>query len=205
MPPKIKHRVRTRVADVKGRVFQDNETTDTFTYGRTHWVNGLSVPTKIGEKATYIVTVEYLGECQYKQTFEQRTKAFDRNQERTKKWKEEQAKLELERQEKQLVQRRCRITNQIELAFVKQVATAVNFITCDKCHATATFLGLAYENPGSDVIDPDQITGAWCQEHDNKYQRPFKTKAAIACERLEFFYDGLRQLYVKNSAEHKAA
>ena len=199
MPPKIQHRIRTRVTDVRGRIFQDNETTGTFTYGRTHFVYGLSVPTKVGEMATYIVTVEYLGERKYKRTFAQRTKAFDRNQERRKQRDEEQAKLDLERQEKQLVQRRRRIMNQIELAFVNGVATAVNFITCDKCDATAKFLGLAYENPGSDVIDPEQITGAWCPAHNETHLRPFKTKIAIACERLEFFYDGLRQLYVKTA------
>jgi hypothetical protein len=181
---------------------QDQEESSTYvTYGAYLRV---PVPKKVGVPATYTVTVEYLGEHQYKRSYEQRVKAHAKSQERIKKWKEEQAKKEIERQEQQLIQRRTRIMNQIELAFVKNGKDAVNFVTCDKCEATAKFLGLAYENPGGDVIDPDQITGAWCQEHDNKHQRPFKTTAAIACERLEFFYDGLRQLYVKSSADHTA-
>ena len=95
-----------------------------------------------------------------------------------KKWDAQRAKEELERQGKQRVQRRKRIMNQIELAFVKKGKDAVNFVTCDKCDAMAKFLGLAFENPGATVIDPDQITGAWCEEHDNRHrhQHPFKTK-----------------------------
>ena len=154
---------------------------------------------------TYTVTVEYLGERQYRQTYQQRVKALAASEKRTEKWKKQQAQEELERNEKQLVQRRQRIVNQIELAFVKKSQGAVDFITCDKCDAIATHLGLAYENPGSQVVDPDQITGAWCADHHGSThngrfyptQRPFKTKAEIACERLEFFYDGLRQLCVK--------
>ena len=114
-------------------------------------------------------------------------------------------KEELERQEKELVQRRQRIINQIELAFVKKVQGAVDFITCDQCNAQASHLGLAYENPGSQVIDSEQITGAWCENHHGtthngtfyKGKRPYKTKAEVACDRLEFFYDGLRQICIK--------
>ena len=83
----------------------------------------------------------------------------------------------------------------------------MDFITCDDCDAPATHLGLTHENPGSQVIDPDQITGAWCKDHNdsiaNLWQhnsRPFKTTATIACIRLEFFYHGLRQIYVKEAA-----
>ena len=196
MPPKIKHRVRTKVFDLKGRLLHDQEGTDNFDYGRSTYVGKFAVPMKIGETTEYTVTVQYLGEKQCKTTFAQRTKA----QERSRKRKETEAKKELEKKAKELLQRQKRIVNQIELAFVKQVATAVDFITCDKCDGVAKFLGLVYENPGSSVIDPDQISGAWCQDHDQKHERPFKTKAAIACERLEFFYDGLRQLYVKAAA-----
>ena len=163
------------------------------------------VPKKIGDSQTYVVTVQYLGEHQYKQTLAQRTKSHAKSQERTKKWKEQQEKLELVRQEKELLQRRQRIVNQIELAFVKKSQGAVDFITCDTCNAVAAHLGLAFENPGSSIIDPEQITGAWCLQHHGSThngtfypaKRPFKTKASIACEKLEFFYDGLRQLCIK--------
>jgi hypothetical protein len=198
MAPKIKHRARIKLINQNGTVVENRVDDSTYLDSYGAYLR-IPVPKIIGKTVTYTVAVEYLGEHQYKQTLAQRTRAHERNQERTKKWKEEQAKQELENQEKQLIQRRNRIMNQIELAFVKKGKEAVNFVTCDKCDAMATFLGLAFENPGSTVIDPDQITGAWCKEHDNKYARPFKTKAAIACELLEFFYDGLRQIYVSPS------
>ncbi len=198
--PKIKHRAKVKISDSK-YIYSEPWCKDgihefTETYGRDVHVR-LPVPKKIGEVTTFTVKVEYLGERQYKQTYAQRVKAFAKSQERTKKWQEERAKLELEQQEKQLIQRRNRIMNQIELAFVKEGKEAVNFVTCDKCDGTAKYLGLAYENPGSQVIDPEQITGAVCDDHKEKYHQPFKTKVLIACERLEFFYDGLRQLYLK--------
>ena len=200
--PKIKLRARVHLIDSKGRILQNNpwQTGGVQEGAELHaWGAYLRVPVgnKIGVTETYTVEVTYLGEHQYKQTYQQRVKAQANAEKRREAWQKEQQKLELERQEKQLVQRRNRIMNQIELAFVKQGKDAVNFVTCDKCDAMAKFLGLAYENPGSSVLDPDQITGAWCKSHDEKYQRPFKTKAVIACDSLEFFYDGLRQIYVK--------
>ena len=203
--PRIKHRAEVVMTDSKGRVYQQpygrgdvQEFTDT--YGRNVFMH-IPVGKKIGETETYTIEVTYLGEKQYKQTYQQRVKALASAQKRQEKREEERKRLELERQEKELIQRRERIMNQIELAFVKNGKEAVNFVTCDKCDAKAKFLGLAFENPGSSVIVPEQITGAWCEEHDNKHMRPFKTKTAIACERLEFFYDGLRQIYVKAGTE----
>jgi hypothetical protein len=202
--PKVKHRAEVKLIDSKGRLLRNGFRTDDIQEGTDlhTWGAYLRIPvgTKIGKVETFTVTVEYLGEKQYKQTYQQRVKALASSEKRREKWQKEQAKLELEKREKQLIQRRKRIMNQIELAFVKEGKDAVNFVTCDKCDAMAAFLGLAYENPGSQVIDPDQITGAWCAAHNDQYHRPFKTKAAIACDLLEFFYDGLRQLYVKIAA-----
>lgn len=205
--PKIKHRVKVEISDGKykyhgWRKDDIQEVTDHGS-GLSVWLGNVPVP-RAGAK-TYTVTVEYLGERQYKQTYQQRVKALAASEKRTEKWKKQQAQEELERNEKQLVQRRQRIVNQIELAFVKKSQGAVDFITCDKCDAIATHLGLAYENPGSQVVDPDQITGAWCKEHEWRavggrmwaLTAPFKTTAAVACETLEFFFDGLRQLCVK--------
>jgi hypothetical protein len=150
-----------------------------------------------------------LGEKQYKQTYQQRVKAMAASEKRREKWQKEHERQELERQEKELVQRRERVMNQIELAFVKEGKDAVNFVTCDQCSAKATHLGLAYTTPGSQVIDPDQITGAWCEKHHGYIHtyngtsrfipgyRPYKTKEAIECNKLEFFYDGLRQISIK--------
>jgi hypothetical protein len=181
-----------KTVDKNGKVLQDDEASYVYAH--------LPRPMIVGQPLTYTVVVEYLGQKQYKKSLAQRQKEYDKRHERMKKRAAQRAKEELERKEKQLVQRRKRIMNQIELAFVKKGKDAVNFVTCDHCDAMATHLGLAYGNPGSQVVDPDQITGAWCEEHDNKHQRPFKTKDTIACELLEFFYDGLRQIYVKSVA-----
>ena len=156
---------------------------------------------KVGQTKTYTVTVEYLGPKEYKQTYKQRVKALASSEKRREKYQKEHERQELERHEKELIQRRARIVNQIELAFVKKVQGAVDFITCDECSATAAFLGLVYETPGSQVIDFDQISGAWCALHHSVdphfTHRHFKTQGVIACDRLEFFYDGLRQICVK--------
>ena len=164
----------------------------------------LVCPKKAGESVTYSVTLRYVGEKQFAKSKAQRQKEFDKRQEREKKSAEKRKQKELEQNEAELILRRKRIMNQVELAFVKKVMGAVDFITCDECNAPATFLGLTHENPGSQVIDPDQITGAWCNQHDNQHKRPYKTTATIACNRLEFFYDGLRQIYVKDAVEFAA-
>jgi hypothetical protein len=214
MPPKtptVKHRARVVLTDSQGTTYRSQwaakddiqEGADLFTWGAYLRV---PVPKRIGKVETFTVTVEYLGEKQYKQTYQQRVKAQASAERRKEAWQKERERQELEQKEKQLIQRRERIMNQIELAFVKKGKDAVNFVTCDKCDALAKLLGLAFENPGSTVIDPDQITGAWCQDHNSQYQRPFKTKAAIPCERLEFFYDGLRQIYInKEEAQTEEA
>lgn len=148
---------------------------------------------------------------QYKQTYDQRVKALAASERRRERLEKKQAQEALERQEKELVQRRNRIMNQVELAFMQKGRDAVNFVTCDKCSALATRLCLGYENHGSPVIDPEQITGAVCEEHGKHpysansaqskyfgpYMLPYKTTATIACNRLEFFYDGLRQIVIK--------
>jgi hypothetical protein len=160
----------------------------------------------IGKAEKFIVTVTYLGEKQYKTSYQARAKAMAASEKRAEKYAKERAAAELAEKEKQLVQRRNRIVNQVELAFVKEGKDAVNFVTCDTCNAIATYLGLAYENPGSQIIDNDQITGAWCDGHfrpqmmQSQYARPFKTEAFIACSALEFFYDGVRQISIKPTA-----
>lgn len=207
--PRVKHRAKVEITDSKYKYSQPYHKGDqqefTTDYGNRSVIVWLDVPKKIGEVRKYTVTVEYLGEKQYKQTYQQRVKALASSEKRREKYEKEREQQELQRQEKELIQRRNRIANQVELAFVKKVQGAVDFITCDECDDKAAYLGLAYENPASQVIDSEQITGAWCEKHHgNTYNgrfypnyRPFKTKAAIACERLEFFYDGLRQLCVK--------
>ena len=145
--PKIKHRAKVRLTDSKGQTINVGywssgvqEFTDT--YGR-HAHLTLPVPTTIGKPEKFTVTVEYLGEKQYKQSYEKRVKALAKSEERREKWEKESKRLTLEKNEKELLQRRQRIVNQIELAFVKQDG-AVDFITCDDCdapvHRSRTYL-----------------------------------------------------------------
>lgn len=184
-----KQRYRVRVLDKASKaVLSDGEQNGT--YGA--FVH-LAVPKTIGVPDKYIVEIEYLGDHQFKQPYAKRLAAQQRNDERAK-------KAEAERQAKALVLRRNRIMNQIELAFAKNGKDAVKFVTCDECEAPAKVLGLTHENPGATVIDPEQITGALCEEHNRKWQWPFKTTAVIECALLEFFYDGIRQIYINRPA-----
>jgi hypothetical protein len=206
--PRVKHRAQVTFTNSKGQVLTGGwGASGTQEFDGNYNIIYLRVPvdtTKIGQVEKYTVTVEYLGEKKYKTSYATRAKALAKSEKRREEYEKEQKRLELEREEKELLQRRKRIVNQIELAFVKKDG-AVDFITCDECDAPATHLGLTHENPGSQVIDPDQITCAWCEQHgdpkNSSYVRVrFKTTASIACSRLEFFYDGLRQIYVKDAA-----
>jgi hypothetical protein len=107
MALRVKEQFKVKVVDNKGRILQDHESSYVYAH--------LPHPTKIGQPATYTVIVEYLGQKQYKKTLAQHQKEYDKRQERAKKWEEKQKQLELERQEKQLVQRRARIMNTIEV------------------------------------------------------------------------------------------
>jgi hypothetical protein len=175
-----KKRYRVRTLDKKsGTVISDNESS--WAYAQ------IPTPATIGVTYKLIVEVTYLGDHQYKQPYAKRLAVQQKNEEKAK-------KREADRQEKLLVLRRDRIMNQIELAFAKNGKDAVKFVTCDECDAPAKVLTLTHENSGSTTIDPDQITGALCDEH--RGYRPFKTAAIIECSFLEFFYDGVKQIYV---------
>src|SRR5271157_5960321 len=114
--PKIKHRVKVEISDGKNmyRTWGDgiHEVTD-HGNGLQTWVGSLPVPMKVGQVKTYTVTVEYLGERRYKQTYQQRVKAMASSEKRREKWEKEAARQKLEKDEKELVQRRQRIVNQI--------------------------------------------------------------------------------------------
>lgn len=107
--PKIKHRARVVLSDSKGRTYHHpfyrgdiQESADLHTWGAY-----LRVPVakNIGKVETFTVTVEYLGEKQYKQTYQQRVKALASSERRREKHQKEQERLELEKQEKELIQR----------------------------------------------------------------------------------------------------
>lgn len=189
-----KKRYRVIVKDKEsGKVIKDEEQTSTYGVHIGSWNTPGLTPTVLGAPQSFVVTVEYVGDFQYKQPYAKRLAAQQRNDESRKKRKDED-------EAKALVRRRARIMNQIELAFVKNGKDAVQFVTCDKCEAPATVLCLTHENPGATVIDPEQITGAVCDSHNNKWSWPFKTTAVIKCNILEFFYDGIKQIYINRAA-----
>ncbi len=165
-----------------GAVISDRE--DTSSYGGAYGGH-LGIPPKIGQTITYITTVTSLGDHQYKQSYAKRLAAQQRNDEAKK-------KREAAREAKLLVLRRARIMNQIELAFAKNGKDAVKFVTCDLCHDLAAVLTLTHENPGSTVVSPEQIAGARCADHTP--HGPLGN--TIRCDTLEFFYDGVKQIYV---------
>ena len=139
------------MTDTKGNVYQQPYQQGdihefTGTYGREVFMR-LPVPMNVGEVTTFKIKVEYLGEKAYKQTYAQRVKALAQQRSAPRSTQKQREIDEKERQEKELIQRRKRIMNQIELAFVKQGKDAVNFVTCDKCSARATHLGLAMKIP----------------------------------------------------------
>ena len=156
----------------------------------------LPPPKKVGETITYTVTITLIANDAFKVPYAKRLAANTKNQVRQAAWAKKQQEEALLEEEKELVLRRARIMNQVELAFVKKGKEAMQFITCDQCDAPATILALTHLNPGSSIIDPEQITGAVCSDHDHAVWKPFKTHGRSECSRLEFFYDGLRQIYI---------
>lgn len=117
--------------------------------------------------------------------------------------KAQEEKWEKERQ-KQIVLLRQRVKHQVDHAFAlgkHGTEPAAKFITCGHCNAPAVFLGLNQRLAGAQVINEDAIVGVVCQEHDDtNSQYKHYTKSwveKIPCSKLEFFYDGIRQIAVK--------
>jgi hypothetical protein len=183
MIQKSRPRFRVRLAEkATGQVISDHESS---------WPYApIPQPKNIGDFAEYVVEVTYLGDHQFKKPYEKRLAAHKRQEEAAAAHAAEEAK-------KATIRRRARIMNQIELAFVKQGKDAVKFVTCDVCSDLATVLTLSHENPGSDVINPDQITGARC---DNHKPWPNAKVPVVPCAILEFFYDGVKQIYINSPA-----
>jgi hypothetical protein len=120
-----------------------------------------------------------------------------------------------ERQEKERLQReanaRNRIRQQIDHVFAIGKGAADSdpskYITCQSCDAPASVLRLSQPLArGSHVLDEDTITGALCAQHAQitrynngyVYAGGFDPKEErIPCDRLEFFYDGVRQIAIK--------
>lgn len=96
---------------------------------------------------------------------------------------------------------RQQITNQFDHAFASGVSTGTDpvakFITCMHCAAPAVLLHLNLPIPtGAAVLDEGTIVGAVCADHNYPGYRNTVAEV-IPCARLEFFYDGIRQIAIK--------
>jgi hypothetical protein len=122
---------------------------------------------------------------------------------RARKWEEKRLRDE-EREKRHQLQillarklARKRIQQQVDHAFAignKGTEPAAKYITCH-CNAPAAYIELSQPlSKGAHVLDEDLITGAACASHvyNNGVER-------IPCDRLEFFYDGVRQIAVKHN------
>lgn len=112
--------------------------------------------------------------------------------ERAAKWEEER-RLEL-------INLRQRVKHQVDHAFAlgkSGTEAASKFITCQHCNSPAEYLGLSMKLSGAAVIDEDTIAGVLCKNHNTHPYYSQNWGEKIACSRLEFFYDGVRQIAVK--------
>lgn len=109
---------------------------------------------------------------------------------------EQRAELEKEAQQR-VVNLRKRIKHQVDHAFAtgkSGTEPASKYITCQHCDAPAVLLHLNQKlSPGAAVLDEDTIIGAVCDTHSNWGGNVEK----IPCAKLEFFYDGIRQIAIK--------
>jgi hypothetical protein len=98
--------------------------------------------------------------------------------------------------EQRRVNLRQRIKSQVDHAFAvgkSGTEPAAKYITCH-CDAPAVSLVLNRAlTPGACVLDEDTIDGALCAEH---VKSAWRTEM-VPCSRLEFFYDGVRQIAIK--------
>jgi hypothetical protein len=95
---------------------------------------------------------------------------------------------------------RNRVKQQVDHAFAQGkhgTEPAAKFITCQHCDAPAALLVLSQMPArGTAVLDEDLIVGTECATHN---YRPYRGSGnpKISCDRLEFFYDGIRQIAIK--------
>lgn len=114
-------------------------------------------------------------------------------------WKKEAAE--------RIVNMRKRIKNQVDHAFAlgsHGTEPAAKYITCQHCDAPAAVLSLSSAPArGSSVLDEDTIVGALCHQHRQStpysYYNRYRCGSVTTLEvsRLEFFYDGIRQIAIK--------
>ncbi len=102
---------------------------------------------------------------------------------------------------------RNRIKQQVDHAFAlgkHGTESAAKYITCQHCDGPATVVYL--DQPlirGAAVLDEDTIVGASCAPHINNSVYGYysshnnKNVTKVPTDKLEFFYDGIRQIAVK--------
>jgi hypothetical protein len=109
--------------------------------------------------------------------------------ERREQWKREAAE--------RVVHLRNRIKHQVDHAFAtgkSGTEPASKYITCQHCDGPAALVCLSrLPTKGASVLDEDTIVGALCSNHSNYNGNQPK----IPCAKLEFFYDGIRQIAIK--------
>lgn len=167
-----------------------------------YWKNGKRIPPPV-EGQTGKMTVELSWECTMNRRAPARPKAeiaADRARRAAKYAARQKQHKEWEEEAKQrVINVRKRIQRQIDHAFAtgKSGTEPVSmYITCEDCDAPATQLTLSQPMPkGVQVLDEDLIIGAQCKTHSQYYGQRGGEK--ILCSRLEFFYDGVRQIALK--------
>jgi hypothetical protein len=121
--------------------------------------------------------------------------------------REKANRAEEARKEQQRVslQRRRRITNQIDYAFKSGPESGSEpvskYVTCQQCDAPVTFLQLGQVVPsGAAVLDESTVVGACCSKHSYNnpyYNHHYGVAEHFPVARLEFFYAGIRQIGIK--------
>lgn len=167
---------------------------------KLYWNNGKRVPPPVeGQKDK--LTIELSWECTMNGRAPARPKDViaaekERRAAERKQKDEQKAQWEKEQQER-IVNVRKRIKHQVDYAFItgkSGTEPASKYITCEHCSAPAEFLLLNQKpSPGAAVLDEDTIVGAICATHNWRNGNEVK----IPCAKLEFFYDGIRQIAIK--------
>jgi len=153
-----------------------------------------------GQKVGGIVRVSY--ECTMNRRRPKRAPDVIAAEKAQRDAKRQQAKLATEKWRQEAEQRRLnlrqRIKSQVDHAFAvgkSGTEPAAKYITCQHCDAPAVCLVLSRAlTPGACVLDEDSIDGALCAEHSNY---GISRAERVSCSRLEFLYDGVRQIAIK--------
>jgi len=120
--------------------------------------------------------------------------------------REREAKWRAEAEQK-VINMRERIKRQVDYAFSQGktgTEPAAKYITCQHCDGPAAVVCLNQPVArGASVLDEDTIVGALCAAHIQHSPYSYYTRYSrndvfkVECSKLEFFYDGVRQIAIK--------